>query len=81
MALAEALMEDIRDFKTRNGCSRLVMIWCGSTEVFHKPAAVHQTLAAFEEGLRNNDPDIAPSQIYAYAALGCACPFANGAPI
>lgn len=78
--LAEALMQDIRDFQKRNGCSRLVMIWCGSTEVHHKPASVHQTIASFEEGLRKNDPDIAPSQIYAYAALKLRVPFANGAP-
>ena len=80
MELAEALMQDIREFKARNGCSRLVMIWCGSTEVFHKVAPVHQSLASFEEGLRKNDPDIAPSQIYAYAALKSRVPYANGAP-
>ena len=80
MELAEALMRDIRDFKEANGCSRLVMIWCGSTETFHKPAAVHATLAAFEEGLKQNDPDIAPSQVYAYAALKLKVPYANGAP-
>jgi myo-inositol-1-phosphate synthase len=80
MAMAEALMQDIQDFKARNNCNRLVMIWCGSTEVFRKPVAVHQTLAAFEEGLRKNDPNIAPSQIYAYAALRLRGPFANGAP-
>jgi myo-inositol-1-phosphate synthase len=80
MDLAEALMQDIRSFGKNNGCNRLIMIWCGSTEVFHKPASVHQTLAAFEEGLRRNDADIAPSQIYAYAALKLGVPFANGAP-
>ncbi len=80
MELAEALMQDVRDFKRDNNCSRLVMIWCGSTEVFHKPASVHQSLAAFEDGLRKSDPDIAPSQIYAYAALKLRVPFANGAP-
>jgi myo-inositol-1-phosphate synthase len=80
MKLAEALMTDIQDFKKANGCSRLVMIWCGSTESFHKKAAVHETLAAFEAGLRNNDPDIAPSQVYAYAALKLGVPYANGAP-
>ena len=80
MELAQALMQDIRDFKTRNGCNRLVMIWCGSTEAYHKPAAVHQTIEAFEEGLRKNDPEISPSQIYAYAALTLRVPFANGAP-
>jgi myo-inositol-1-phosphate synthase len=78
--LAEAVMQDIRDFKTNNGCSRLVMIWCGSTEVHHKPAAVHASLEAFEKGLEANDPDIAPSQIYAYAALKLGVPYANGAP-
>ncbi len=80
MELAEALMQDIRDFQRANNCNRLVMIWCGSTEVFHKAAAVHQSLEAFEEGLRKSDPDIAPSQIYAYSALKLRVPFANGAP-
>jgi myo-inositol-1-phosphate synthase len=80
MELAEALMEDIRNFQKEKGCSRTVMIWCGSTETFKKAAAVHQNLAAFEEGLRNSDVDIAPSQIYAYAALKLRVPFANGAP-
>jgi myo-inositol-1-phosphate synthase len=80
MDKAEALMADIENFRKTNGCSRLVMIWCGSTEVFHKPADVHSTLAKFEEGLRKNDPEIAPSQIYAYAALKSKVPFANGAP-
>jgi myo-inositol-1-phosphate synthase len=56
------------------------MIWCGSTEVFHTPAECHQTLEAFEKGLCENDPQIAPSQIYAYAALMSGVPFANGAP-
>lgn len=80
MELAEALLEDIRNFRREKGCTRLVMIWCGSTEVFHKAAAVHQSISSFEEGLRKNDPDIAPSQIYAYAALKSRVPFANGAP-
>ena len=80
MELAESLMDDIREFQRRNNCTRLVMIWCGSTEVFHKAAAVHRTLSAFEDGLRKSDPDIAPSQIYAYAALKLRVPFANGAP-
>ncbi|MBM3754082.1 MAG: inositol-3-phosphate synthase [Acidobacteria bacterium] len=77
---AEALMEDMATFKKTNGCDRLVVIWCGSTEVHHKPARVHQTLQAFEKGLAKNDPDIAPSQVYAYAALKAGVPFANGAP-
>ena len=80
MDLAEQLMADIANFKKDNDCARIVMIWCGSTETFKKAAAVHQSLEAFEEGLRNSDPEIAPSQIYAYAALKSGVPFANGAP-
>ncbi len=80
MEKAEMLIDDIRRFKADHGLSRMVMIWCGSTEVFHRPSAVHQTLESFEEGLRKDDPEIAPSQIYAYAALMCGVPYANGAP-
>ncbi len=80
MDKAEALMEDIRNFQKATGAKRLVMIWCGSTEVYHKPSAVHQTIEAFEEGLKRNDPEIAPSQVYAYVALKMGIPFANGAP-
>jgi myo-inositol-1-phosphate synthase len=80
MDKAEMLMEDIRNFQETNGVSRTVMIWCGSTEVFHRPAAVHQTLKDFECGLMKNDAEIAPSQIYAYAALKSGVPYANGAP-
>ena len=77
---AEMLMDDIRKFQETTGAARLAMIWCGSTEVFHKPAAVHQTLKDFECGLQKNDPEISPSQIYAYAALKSGVPYANGAP-
>jgi myo-inositol-1-phosphate synthase len=77
---AQALIDDIEQFRKNSGASRLAMIWCGSTEVFHRPAAVHENLKTFEEGLCKNDPDIAPSQIYAYAALKSGVPFANGAP-
>jgi len=80
MDKAEMLMEDIRQFRDSSGAERLVMIWCGSTEVFHKPAAVHQTLKDFECAMQKNDPEIAPSQIYAYAALKSGVPYANGAP-
>jgi myo-inositol-1-phosphate synthase len=80
MHLAEQLMEDIRGFKAKNGCDRLVVVWCASTEVFLERKPVHASLAAFEQGLRDSDPDIAPSMIYAYAALKCGVPFANGAP-
>lgn len=77
---ALALMEDIRQFKADNGLSRCVMIWCGSTEVFHRPSAIHETLESFETAMKNNDPEVAPSQIYAYAALMSGVPYANGAP-
>ena len=80
MELAEALIDDIRNFKERTGAERAVMVWCGSTEIFQKPSEVHQSPAAFERGLAENDPEIAPSQIYAYAALKSGVPFANGAP-
>jgi myo-inositol-1-phosphate synthase len=80
MDLAEQLMDDIQKFKKQNHLSRLVMIWCGSTEIFLKPRPVHRSLAAFEKGLRDNSADIAPSMIYAYAALKLGVPFANGAP-
>jgi myo-inositol-1-phosphate synthase len=76
--LAEQLKADIRTFKKT--VDRVVMIWCASTEIFIKPAAVHQSLEAFEKGLENDDIAIAPSQIYAYAALSEGVPFANGAP-
>ncbi len=80
MQLAEALMEDIRRFKADNNCNRLVMIWCGSTEIYIEETAIHQTLESLEEGLRNNDPNIPPSMIYAYAALKMGIPYANGSP-
>jgi myo-inositol-1-phosphate synthase len=78
--LAEQVIEDIKRFKKDNNCDRLVMVWCGSTEVYRSPAPVHATLASFEKGLQDNDPEIAPSQVYAYAALKCGVPYANGAP-
>ncbi|MER3421019.1 MAG: inositol-3-phosphate synthase [Chloroflexota bacterium] len=80
MDLARQLMEDMQRFQAEQRCERLVVIWCGSTEVYSEPATVHRSLEAFERGLRNNDPAIAPSQIYAYAALSLGIPFANGAP-
>jgi myo-inositol-1-phosphate synthase len=70
----------IRKFKEKTGVSRLTMIWCGSTEVFHEAAEVHASLKNFECGLKNNHPEISPSQIYAYAALKSGVPYANGAP-
>lgn len=78
--LARELMQDIKDFKDRNNCNRLVVVWCASTEKFIEQTEVHETIEAFEEGLQNNDENIAPSMIYAYAALKSQVPFANGAP-
>jgi myo-inositol-1-phosphate synthase len=78
--LAEQLREDIRRFKKENGCARLVMVWCGSTEVYVRPGAVHETIESFEKGMEENHDDIAPSQLYAYAAIMEGVPYANGAP-
>jgi len=80
MDKAQMLMDDIREFQQSTGVARTIMIWCASTEVFHRPSQVHQTLKDFECGLMKDDPEIAPSQIYAYAALKMGVPFANGAP-
>ena len=77
---AQALMEDIEKFRADNECDRLVMVWCGSTEAFQEASAVHETVDSFEAGLKSNDENIAPSQIYAYAAIMSGVPFANGAP-
>ncbi len=78
--LAEQIREDIRRFKEENGCDRLVMVWCGSTEIYVRASEVHASLEAFEQGMVDNHPDIAPSQLYAYAALMEGVPYANGAP-
>jgi len=78
--LAEQLREDIRNFKSANGCDRLVMVWCASTEVFIQPGPAHESLAAFEKAMDVNDAAIAPSMLYAWASLMEGVPFANGAP-
>ena len=78
--LGEALREDIRRFMKENGCTRGVMVWCASTEVYLEPSAVHGELGKFEAAMAANDPAIAPSMIYAWAALKEGVPFANGAP-
>jgi len=80
MDLAEQLMADIDRFKAENKLTRVVMVWCGSTEIYMQAEATHATLATFEQAMRDNDPSIAPSMIYAYAALKKRIPFANGAP-
>ena len=78
--LAQQLTEEIQQFQVEKQVDRLVMIWCGSTEVFLEEGPVHKTLEAFEKGLRDSDPGIPSSMIYAYAALKLGIPFANGAP-
>jgi myo-inositol-1-phosphate synthase len=80
MDLAEQVRADIRDFRKTSGADRLVMMWCGSTEVFVRASEVHSSIKNFEKGLQNNDENISPSMIYAYAALSEGVPFANGAP-
>ncbi len=80
MELAEQLRDDIKSAMKSHGSSRGVMVWCGSTEVYTEESDVHRSLKNFEKGLAKNDPKIAPSMIYAYAALKEGLPFANGAP-
>ena len=78
--LGEALRQDIRDFKEKNDLDRIVIVWVASTEAYIKSSDVHASLDSFEKGLKESDPDIAPSMIYAWAALKEGVPFANGAP-
>lgn len=78
--LAERLRQDIRDSLKRTGAERAVMVWCGSTEIYLRPSDCHRDIESFEKGLKENDPAIAPSQIYAYAAIKEGVAYANGAP-
>jgi myo-inositol-1-phosphate synthase len=78
--LAEQLIHDIRQFKARHALDRMVMVWCGSTEIFLEEAPVHQSIAAFEKGLDESDPAIPSSMLYAYAAIKEGIPYANAAP-
>lgn len=78
--LAEALRQDIRDALASSGATRAVMVWCGSTEVFLQPLACHSSLENFERAMKEDDPAISPSQLYAYAAIAEGVPYANGAP-
>ncbi len=78
--LAEQLRQDIRDFKARNKCDRIVIVWCASTEIFIKAGPQHATIEQFEKAMERNDDAIAPSMLYAYAAVMEGVPFANGAP-
>ena len=78
--LAQALKNDMEGFKELHNLDRMVIVWCGSTEKYIESGAVHESIEAFEQGLKNNDPAIAPSMIYAYAAVSLGIPFMNGAP-
>ena len=80
MDLAEQVRADMREFKKTSGATRLVTMWCGSTESYIEAGPQHQSVAAFEKALLKNDELIAPSMIYAYASLMEGVPFANGAP-
>ncbi len=79
-ASAEALIDDIARFRSAHDLERVVMVWCGSTEAYSEPSEIHESVAAFEQALRDDDPRIAPSQIYAYAAIQSGVPVANGSP-
>jgi len=78
--LAEQLRKDIRDFKSKNGLDRLVIVWCASTEIFIRPGPQHATMEQFERAMESNDEAIAPSMLYGYAAIMEGVPFCNGAP-
>ncbi len=78
--IAEQIREDIRRFKEEKGCDRISMVWCGSTEIFLRSGPTHETIESFEAAMEANDPSIAPSMLYAYAALMEGVPYANGAP-
>jgi myo-inositol-1-phosphate synthase len=78
--LAEQIVDDIRRFKSQERLDRLVMVWCGSTEVFMTETAPHQSVSAFEQALDSNDPAIPSSMVYAYAAIREGIPYANAAP-
>ena len=78
--LALKIKEDIANYRKTSRVSRLVMCWCGSTEVFVKPEEVHSTPEKFVEAMKSNHPAIAPSMLYAWAAITSGVPFANGAP-
>jgi myo-inositol-1-phosphate synthase len=78
--LADQLREDMRRFKQEHNCDRLVMVWCGSTEVFLTESPAHRTVAALEKALEASDDSIPSSMVYAYAAIKEGIPYANAAP-
>ncbi|MFP4368723.1 MAG: inositol-3-phosphate synthase [Candidatus Kapaibacterium sp.] len=78
--LMEMLREDIRNFKKENACDRLVMIWCGSTEIFQSKHEVHESIESFEQAMKDSHDSVSPSMLYAWAALSEGIPYINGAP-
>jgi myo-inositol-1-phosphate synthase len=78
--LALQIKDDIKNFQKKTRVSRTVVIWCGSTEIFLKPHAVYATPETFVSAMKANHPAIAPSMLYAWAAITSGVPFANGAP-
>ncbi|NQT26636.1 inositol-3-phosphate synthase [candidate division KSB1 bacterium] len=80
MELAKMLMDDMTKFKEENGLDRLVIVWCGSTEVYLEYSPVWDTIESFEKGLENNEESISSSMIYVYSAIKMGVPYANGAP-
>jgi len=78
--LVQQVMQDITDFKEKHGLDRIVVIWCGSTEIYYETSAIHETVEAFEQALLDDDKLISPSMVYAYAALKMGIPYVNGAP-
>src|SRR5438034_10427718 len=78
--LAEQLRQDIRDFKAKNKCDRLVIVWCASTEIFIRPGPQHATIEQFEKAMERNDEMISPAMLYAWAAIMEGVPYCSGAP-
>jgi myo-inositol-1-phosphate synthase len=78
--LYQMVRKDIQDFRKKNNLTKVIIMWIGSTEIFIKESAVHATKESFEKGLKENNVDISPSMIYAWAAIAEGCPFANGSP-
>jgi myo-inositol-1-phosphate synthase len=78
--LADQVREDIRRFKAEHALDRMVMVWCGSTEIYLTESNAHASVEAFERALHANDESIPSSMVYAYAAVKEGIPYANAAP-
>lgn len=79
--MVEQLRQDIRNFKEANQCSRIVVLWAASTEIYIPESEVHASLSALEAAMKANDTQhISPSMCYAYAAVAEGAPFVMGAP-